>query len=78
MDLENSFSYSAQYPTTERDIIMRRVRSHQKWAKRRFWLRLRATVFGRGQVRMPENRVCQSARSSSVIFRKVTSGTENA
>jgi len=77
MELENSFSYSVQNPTTERDIIMRRVRSRQKWAKRRFWLRLRTTMFGRRQSRLPENRVCHSARSSSVIFRNVTSGTEN-
>ena len=78
MDLESAYSYYAQAPTTERYIIMRRVRSQQKWAKRRFWLRLRARIFGRRQVRMPENRSCQSARSSSVILRNVTSGTENA
>ncbi|SHH93219.1 hypothetical protein SAMN05443551_3636 [Marivita hallyeonensis] len=78
MDLENDFTYRAQHPITERDLIMRRVRSHRKWAQRRFWLRLRATVFGRRQVRVPANLTCQSERSSSVILRKVTSGTLKA
>ena len=77
MDLEDRFSHCTCHPKTEHDLIMARVRSHQKWAQRRFWLRLRARVFGR-QSRVPENRACQSARSSSVIFRNVTSGTENA
>ena len=78
MDLDNEFIYRAHVPTKERDIIMRRVRSHQKWARRRFWLRLRAQLFGRRQVRTPANRSCHSARSSSVILRNVTSGTEKA
>ena len=78
MDLENEFIYRAHRPTTERDIIMRRVRSRRKWAQRRFWLRLRAAVFGRRQVRVPAKRSCQSTRSSSEILRNVTSGTVNS
>ena len=78
MDLDYSFPKPTPKHLTERDVIMKRVRSHKKWARRRFWLRLRATIFGRRQVRMPENRVCQSARSSSPILRNVTSGTVKA
>ena len=78
MDLESIHSYRAQFKTTERDMIMARVASHQKWAKRRFWLRLRAAIFGRSQSRVPANRSCQPARSSSEILRNVTSGTTNS
>lgn len=78
MIFENGYSDSLQHHVTEREMIRSRVRSYRKWARRRFWLRLRAWALGRRQVRMPENRSCQSARSSSVILRKVTSGTENA
>ena len=63
---------------TERDIIRVRVRSYHKWARRRQLLRLRARVFGWLQVRTPAKRSCQPARSSSLILRNVTSGTENA
>lgn len=78
MHLECPYCDHAQTNTRERDIIMSRVRSRQKWARRRFWLRVRAHVFGRRQVRMPENCSCHVARSSSVILRNVTSGTEKA
>lgn len=64
-------------PRTERDIIASRVRSYQKWARRRRVLRLHAMLFGWLQVRTPANRSCQPARSSSLILRNVTSGTEN-
>lgn len=63
---------------TERQIIGARVRSYRKWARRKRLLQFYALVFGRRQVRTPAKRSCQSARSSSVILRKVTSGTENA
>ncbi len=75
MGLYNSYACRASHPVTERDLIMARVRSHRKWARRRFWLRLRATVFGRRQVRTPAKCSCQPARSSSLILRNVTSGT---
>ncbi len=63
-------------PRTEREIIHARVRSYLKWALRRRILRLRSFFFRRRQVRTPANCSCQPARSSSLILRNVTSGTE--
>lgn len=63
---------------TERHIIDARVRSYRKWARRKRLLQLYARLFGRRQVRTPAKRSCQPVRSSSVILRKVTSGTEKA
>ncbi len=74
MDFQSDLFYATTRPTS-RDIIQSRIRSRQKWTRRRFWLRLRVGLFGRSQLRMPENRSCQSARSSSPILRNVTSGT---
>lgn len=63
-----------QLPQTEADHFERLVRSHQKWARRRAWLRFRAKVLGR-QSRVPANRSDHSATWSSVILANSTSGT---
>ena len=63
---------------TERDMICARLASYKKWSRRRRVLRLRAALFGRPQARKPANFSCQPARSSSLILRKVTSGTVKA
>ena len=66
------------HPLTERNMIRARVQSYRKWSRRRRLLRLRAALLGWTQVRTPAKRDCQSARSSSLILRKVTSGTVKA
>jgi hypothetical protein len=42
----------AAHPT-EADLIRARVASAARWRRRRRWLRLRATLFGRDRLRTP-------------------------
>ncbi len=45
--LDENLDYLANQNRSEAELIRARVRSRQKWARRRFRLRLRAVLFGR-------------------------------